>query len=189
MRTAIHVPLAAFAAFAALALAACASSSGAPEPVAQPVTMRAGTNAGNVTLRGTSVSAPNVVEVNAPVARVWQALPSVYEALRVPVTTVVTNDMLLGNYRVKVRRELGAAPLSRYLSCGSGSGGQNADTYDVTLTLLTQVAGGSGAAASRVITTVEANAVSAAFGGAPVPCTSTGDLETRIADMIRERVR
>jgi hypothetical protein len=182
MRLAILLP------FAVLAMSACASSSGMPEPSAQPVTMRVGTNAGNVTMRGTAVSAPNVSEINAPPARVWQALPAVYEALRVPVTTVVSNDMLLGNYRVKVRRELGAAPLSRYLGCGSGSGGQNADTYDVTLTLLTQVASGSGQS-SRVITTVEANAVSAAFGGAPVPCTTTGDLEIRIADMIRERLR
>jgi len=174
--------------FVVLALAACARSQSGPESASQPVTMRVGTNAGNLTVATTSVNAANVSVVNAPAARVWQTLPSVFSALRVPVTTLVSNDMLIGNYRAKVRRELGAAPLSRYLSCGSGSGGQNADTYDVTLTLLTQVTGGTGES-SKVITTVEANAVSASFGGAPVPCTTTGDLETRIADMIRERLR
>ena len=174
---------------AAFTLSACASSSSNPETVSQPVTMRARTNSGSITVATTAVNAANVSAIAAPPAAVWQTLPAVFAALRVPVTTLVTNDMLIGNYRVRVRRELGAAPLSTYLSCGSGSGGQNADTYDVTLTLLTQVLAGSAASASRVVTTVEANAVSASFGGSPVACTTTGDLETRIADMIRERLR
>src|SRR5690606_40865365 len=70
-------------------------------------------------------------------ASLHDALP-IYESLGIPITRVDATSHIIGNEGLKVRRRLGDAPLTRYLDCGSGQGGPNADTYEVHLAVLTE---------------------------------------------------
>jgi hypothetical protein len=80
--------------------------------------------------------------------------------------------------------------LVRLIDCGTTQGGPSADSYDIRLSVLTQVSpaeGGGGG--STIVTTVDAMGRPVAFSGEYVRCTSTGSLETRIADAIQAQLR
>ena len=77
-------------------------------------------------------------------------------------------------------RRLGKQPLSRYLNCGTEpSGVAHVDAWAVNLTVMSQVTP-DGNGASTVSTQVAASASPVTTSGAPVTCTSTGELERGI---------
>jgi hypothetical protein len=112
----------------------------------------------------------------------------VYQALEIPVTTLLSDQRLVANEAFKVRRRLHGQPLSRYLDCGASMGQQNADTYAVTMSIRTQLAGDP-TGGTTVLTLVQATAVAPAFSNTPVSCASNGALEQLITNMLAERVR
>ena len=56
-----------------------------------------------------------------------------------PLTTLEVKTHQMGNEGFKLRKTLGSTPLSRYIECGTTQIGPNAESYDVVLTLLTQL--------------------------------------------------
>jgi hypothetical protein len=78
-------------------------------------------------------------------------------------------------------------PLSRYLDCGRTQGSPSADTYEITLQIQTQVRDNT--SNSTVQTTLAATGASVNFPGAPVRCTSTGELEKRIFEVLEKKMR
>jgi hypothetical protein len=174
---------------ALLLLAGCAPRQ--PDAVVEtvPSPTRISTPGGNIDLATVSSSTAIGGVVPAPAQRVWEVLPAVYEELRVPVTTVKSDQYVIGNPGAKVRRSLGGTPMQRYLECGSGSGGPNAETYLVTLSLHTQLVPVT-EDETRVLTTVDASATPPSFGNSSaVRCASSGQLERRIAALVAERLR
>ncbi|KPJ87764.1 MAG: hypothetical protein AMS18_14180 [Gemmatimonas sp. SG8_17] len=125
--------------------------------------------------------------IDAPVESVWSVLPSVYDRLDVSLSVLDTVAMQVGNRSFKPRR-IGGSRLSKYIDCGRGiTATQNADAYEVTMSLLTSVkqAVGGGSVLSIEI---GGNAKPRAVSGNPVRCVSKGTLEAFMADLVREQL-
>lgn len=167
-------------------LAACASG-GAGNPGAD-MAMRTTTIGGvgsamamNLIARESAVN----VEIGAAPADVFDALAAAYDALSVPRSRVEREQKLLGAEGLKARRVLGSRQLRALFDCGGTPGMPNAETYDLQITMLSQVsARGTG---SVVSTIVSATATSASFNGAPVNCSSNGVLEEELSKLLRAR--
>ena len=123
-------------------------------------------------------------EITAPREAIWEVLPSVHEALSIPLSIADQANYQMGNDGYWARHIEGD-PLSRYIDCGRGRGAQNADQYRVTLfvmTRLSQVDGGG----TMVETTVTGTASPRDVRGNSVNCSTVGRLELRIAQLIVE---
>jgi hypothetical protein len=172
-----------------LGLLGCASSGPTIERPATPQTVRVtGSAAGNLSVGMSSTSDAKVTRVAAAPADVWRVLPGVFDSFAIPLSSVDDKARVLGNSGFNLRRRLGSVPLPRLIDCGTTQGGPSADTYDIRLSVLTQVSPAEGGGSS-IITTVDAMGRPVAFSGEYVRCTSTGSLETRIADAIQAQLR
>lgn len=171
----------------ALPLAACASGSAnrapATDPAANiPTTTRIETMGGTAELRSfTSATATSDLAIAAAPAKAFAALPTVYEALGVPVNTVLSDASTFGAREMRMPRRLGKTALSQYIDCGVGpTGSPNADVYAVTMTVLSRVAPAGDAAKSTVTTQLSATARPITVAGNTIQCSSTGRLESAI---------
>jgi hypothetical protein len=168
------------------ALVGCASGGRRSTEPQLEQTTRVQTGEGTVELRTTRSDPTNEFLVAGTPDGLWKALPVVYAQLEVPVTMRVPAERAIGNRAFRVRRKLGGTLLSRYLECGNRMGVSNADSYEVTVRLETRVLAAAGDSA-RLVTVVEGTARPTDVSGNPVSCTTTGQLEMRILDLVREQ--
>ncbi len=173
--------------FALPALIGCSSSSKTVEtlPGATQTTRISGSQTAPMAVRTNPTISRGTVMVDATPANTWKALTAAYDSLGIPLSNTGQGDGVLGNLGFKVRRKLKDAPLSRYLDCGTTQVAPNAESYEITLSIASQVQGVAGG--TRVVTTVEASGRPIAFAGSQVSCVSTGRLEALIADLIGGR--
>jgi hypothetical protein len=171
-------------------LSGCATHTPSAGAGVSPETVRIVGPSGTTTLsRMVGAGAPAAVTaVAAPLDSAWRALPSVYASLEIPLTTLDAAQHLLGNEGMRVRRTLAGESLTRYLDCGATQGGPNAETYEVTMAVLTQLQPGA-ADSTIVATAVQASARSPSFSGEDVACTSTRRLEARIAALLGDQLK
>ncbi|MGH7712462.1 MAG: hypothetical protein ACREOG_14325 [Gemmatimonadaceae bacterium] len=163
---------------------ACASSGAVSEQPVTPQTRGAGLGDGRtMTTTTSSISG----ELPFPVERVWAILPSVYDSLGVPATDVNASTRIVGNSGLKVRRRLGALPLSRILDCGTTQGGPSAETYEIVMTIRTRLQP-AGASATTLATEIEASGRPVSFAGNDVRCMSKTTLEKRIFETVKQRL-
>ena len=130
----------------------------------------------------------SVATIQAPVSRVWIALQSAYDSVGIPITIVDGKQHLAGNQGFKLQRTLGKIPLSAYIDCGSNAFGRKADTYDVYLAVVTRVHA-TDSTTTEMITNVDAAARPMSFSQAYTKCQSRGELEARIAGLVRAFVQ
>ena len=180
MRLARLIPLA--------ALAACSSSSNVAQTAPGPETVRVvGGGAGNIAIGMAPTPAEaHSTTLSASVADVWRALPAAYEALGIPLSVIDSQTHVIGNSGFNLRRRLGSIPLVRLIDCGTTQGGPSAETYDIHMSVVTNLRAGDGG--TIIGTTVEPMGKPAAFSGEYVRCSSTGVLESRLADAVRSRL-
>jgi hypothetical protein len=114
--------------------------------------------------------------------RVWGALPNVFATLGIQTRTLEPGAYTIGLESGRVARIEGGR-LSSHLECGSGILGPNADHYDVTMTLLIQLAGHA-SGGTTVRTTLDAYARSRSSSGEPLHCASSRSLERRVMELI-----
>jgi hypothetical protein len=169
------------------ATSACASSgtSAVHPATTEMVRISSGTASGTTAMIG---STPTVTAIGGnvrdPIDKVWGLLPAVYDSLSIPIGTVDPATRTLGNSGFKIRRQLGKVPLSRYLNCGVMQGTPSADSYEIHLSVLTEVkAGESGT--TDVATTIEAMARPVSLSGDYTSCSSKGVLEQAIMGVLR----
>jgi len=167
-----------------LAVVGCASSPrGAPaEAGTQTITQLSGDVEAQL-IHGTAAS---VHSVGAGLVAAWGALPVVYDSLRIPIAVVDTMNMRLGSGSFHPSR-IGGRRLSRYLDCGRGMTGANADTYRVTISLVSWVSERSGS--TQVHTAIQASAKARDVNSYPVNCSSKGVLEREIAELTVQVLR
>jgi len=163
-----------------LLLAACAAGSGGTG--VQQETVRVVDAGGGVQMRTFHTAGWVTQDVAAPLDAVWSALPAVHDSLGIPVTARDESSRTIGNDGLNVRRRLGRVGLQRYLDCGSTQGGPNAETYEVHLSVRTQVLPAA-TGSSRVSSTVQAQARPVNFAGDWIRCTSKNTLEKAIAEL------
>ena len=174
----------------ALLAAACAPAGTTAEAPVSPGESRVTTDGSGVDVHLANNRSAAAVTVPAPPARAWEAVRETYTALGIPMGTSDAQKGTYGNQQFVVRRHLGGTALSRYLQCGqTAAGAPIAETYRITLSVMSAVQPAPGGA-SHVHTQVGASAqsIEGASSG-PVPCSSTGVLETRIAEGVGARVR
>ncbi len=164
---------------------ACSASTSAAPSTRPAVQTIGGADAGRTTLVATS--AADVSQLSYAADAVWRVLPSVFDSLAIPLSTVDQARKEIGNTGLKVRRRLGNVPLSRYLDCGNTQMDPNADNYDIVLTVLSRVTP-NGVTAATLTTTVEAQARPATYSQAYSRCSSKGGLELRLADLVKARL-
>jgi hypothetical protein len=167
-----------------LGLAGCASS-GAIGPARPAETVRASGGA-SMTSGSTGVSiVPSSSEVNvtiaSPINVAWRAMPGVYQTLKIPLTTLDQQTHTIGNEGLKALKNLGGVPLSKYLDCGNSQIGPNADSYDVHLSIVSQlVANANGT--TKLVTNLVASARPLAYAQEYSHCSSKGVLEAKLVD-------
>ena len=130
----------------------------------------------------TSTVRPGLVTLEFPIADVWRALPVAYDSIGIPVGKMDTLSRVVGNEGYKLRRKLGGVPLTRYLDCGQAQGFKSAETYEISLSVLTQLQP-AGTGQTTAATVVQASAKPVNFAGEYSACESTGELEKRVADV------
>ena len=178
---------------AAVTATGCASGSSSGAPATPNVTVTPVTQ--RIVTPGTTLNI-NTVDVNAGYSQVvigtmdaaWTALNVVYSDLKIPITTLVDAQHLLGNESFKVRRRVGDIPMHQILDCGNAQGIPNAETYDILMTISSFLApnpkGGI-----NLITRIDATGRSPNFAREnAVACHSSGSLEKDIAERARKKL-
>ena len=179
------------------ALIGCASAQGSGEP-APPAPARetvriSTTGAAGMGTTGTSSmelsSTPNVgvVTLAAPSDRVWTELVAVYAALGIEASTLDRTNRIIGNPSLKTRRRLGTVNLTKYIDCGSTQGAPSAESYEVLLTIHSQLQSAT-PNNTTVTTTFQSMGRPVSQSGEYRTCTSTGALEKSIGDLLRTRL-
>ena len=128
-------------------------------------------------------------EIDAPAPRAFAALVLAYEALRIPVRLRDTTRRYIGNLHYVKMRELGGTAMSRYIECGNDMTGARADKYRVHLAIVSRIdsiAPGKSRLKSSVIAGAEDVMGTSIY---PIPCGSTGALESRIAQLVSGQAR
>lgn len=167
----------------AVLVMSCASNP-APEPPAPlPQTVRIHSAGGTGRLTIIPSGGPNVLKVPASIDRVWRVLPALYDSLSIPLTVFNARDRVIGNEGFKLRRRLGKTPLSTYLECGRSQMGQNADEYEITMSVVTRAVAVD-SQQTTLTTVIEASGVGLQFAGQSAPCTSKGGLEDRLRQLL-----
>lgn len=167
------------------AAAACASSPRTPtvsEGTATPPPTRIVGTGGSIELRTSASVSKDIVKVEGSASEVWSRLVAAYDSLGIPVSISNQPQGLLGNDGFKLRRRLKNVPLTRYLDCGNTQGGPSAETYEILLSVKTQLLPADGGFTATTL--VDASGRPVALSGGYVKCESTGRLETRIGELL-----
>ncbi len=174
-----------------LAVSACASSgtSGSPGAETAPTTETVRImGAGNTNLTLTSNAGAQVTRIEAAPEKVWLALPGAYAKVGVSITEVDTAHQRIANSGLKVRRQLNGTALSRYIECGQTQIGDNADSYDVYLTISSTVKTDPASGLATLETLFESQAKPVSFSREYARCSTKGELEKRIVEAVRAQL-
>lgn len=170
------------------AVSGCASSGTTSTAGTSTQTARVSTAGGTTTLTTTASLQPGVMTLDVPIDAAWRALPVAYDSIGIPVGKVDTLSRVVGNEGYKLRRKLGGVSLTRYLDCGQAQGFRSAETYEINLAVITRLRP-LGATQTSAATTVQASARPVNFAGEYSSCSSTGELEKRVADVLSRIVQ
>lgn len=119
---------------------------------------------------------------------IYLAFEKVFAELRIPVLARNQSAGLLHNLNADVSRRLGGEAMSRYLDCGRGFSGNNADFYKLTLAISAWVEPATGAPERIQVAIAASGRDPAGSRSYYSPCTSRGALEKRIAERVRQLV-
>jgi hypothetical protein len=128
------------------------------------------------------------VTLPASAGAVFFAARQVFFELKIPTPIADSARGYLINGRFVKLRSLAGSPLSTHVDCGSGMTGPNADSFRVTMAFAALVDPIS-PNTSRLRLTVLAGAESTeGVSKGAVACASTGVLEERFLETIREKI-
>jgi hypothetical protein len=127
-------------------------------------------------------------EVPAPKLEVFQVAAAALETeFKIELKIRDSTSGLVGNLELVKLRSLGRSPMSRYVSCGSGMTGPNADSYRVYLAIIAIV---DSVAPDKTRLGVALAAAAQDLQGSskqPVMCGSTGALEGQVRRLVAAR--
>ncbi len=176
-------------------LSACAGTGAGPaDPVPVPMptvqTERVVTSSGGGGLAVTTANLDNNVRLltTGTPAQVWSVLPAVYQELGIPLTVKNDAQRIIGNEGWRTRRQIGRVPMQRYLDCGRSGTLENAESYQINMSIITTVSANpsGGSILATIVTATGRNPITSSTQ--EVRCASQGDLEIRIRDMVQAKV-
>jgi hypothetical protein len=161
----------------------------APSPATPLETVRVSgsVGGGTMTLDTHPTSGPAVVRVGFPVERVWDVLKTAFDSLAIPVTSTDPATHTMGNSSLRVRRRLGDVSVSKYINCGNTQSANAADGYEIILAVVVRVQP-TVDGMSQLATSVEAQGRPITLSSEYTRCTSTGTIETRLAQIVTARL-
>jgi hypothetical protein len=170
-----------------LAINACASSGSQPDSGLGRPTERIVASDRQGMIR--SSADPNAkVTIEATPARVLSVIKAVYDDIGIPGATVDVASGRITAPMFNKTRKFGNDNLSLYFNCGDSLNGNIANTYRIYITIATAVQP-DGKGGSQLETRVDGSA--ADMGGSAsgrIPCGTTGRLEERIQNGVRQKV-
>ena len=117
---------------------------------------------------------------------VFSAVAAAYQDLGIEVRFLNSTARQIGNKRFSKMYDLAGVHLSKYVGCGSTETGPVADTYRVTMSIVSQVTpSGTG---SRVSTQLTAYAEDLGSSKGTLSCLTLGALEQRINQLTVKHV-
>lgn len=126
--------------------------------------------------------------VAAPMGVTFAAVRATYAALKLPREWADSANGQLGTLRARMTYQLGGERLSVFFNCGQGLTGANADTWRLTVALITFLQP-AGEGRTRLGTGLVAEAQDMSGTSVePAMCGSTGLLEERILKDVRARL-
>ena len=129
------------------------------------------------------------IELDAPYGKVFTATIAAFDELKIPFDTRDSLRGMVGNLAIKKTGSFAGAQLSRWMNCGQGMTGPNADNFRVYLAIA--------ALLDRVAATNRTTIRVAMVAGAQdmqgnskdaVPCGSSGALELKLLDAVKKRI-
>jgi hypothetical protein len=180
--------LAALALLPALGAAGCASRA-ATAAGGSPVRREFAPVGDQVVLVEPTAALTRHEPVGVSADQAWQALPLAYEALGLTLTLLDGERRRVGAGGMRVQGRLKGAWMSRYVNCGTATNGlPPADSYAITLDVLSQVSGRRDGPEADVSTAVRAvGRPTSVSSSNAINCVSTGALERRIAELTQEQ--
>lgn len=178
---------------AAVTATGCASGSSGGSPATPnvtitPVTQRIVTPGATLNINTVDVNAGYSQIISGTMDAVWTALNVAYSDLKIPITTLVDAQHLVGNESYKVRRRVGTIPMHQILDCGNAQGIPNAETYDILMTISSHLTPNPKGGLT-LITRIDATGRSPNFAREnAVACHSSGTLENDIAERVRKKL-
>ncbi len=125
-------------------------------------------------------------KVSAEPETVWPVLMRTYIELGIPLTTIDSENFLIGNRRLTVKGEMAGEPPSRFLDCGSTAGVTSiADSYFLNVSVLSELIDADDGG-THVVTYLSGRAENPFTSGGSLSCASTERLEEAIAGRLRE---
>lgn len=122
--------------------------------------------------------------VPLPREKALAGLRAAYDSAGLPVRGEDAGEGTLSTGHFTVNGRLKNVRLSRLLSCGTQRGMENADSYEVVMVVASQVTA-LGEGQSSVSTSVQGSAAPRGTGGSNrITCSSTGQLEARLAQLV-----
>jgi hypothetical protein len=126
-------------------------------------------------------------DLDASPGKVYEAALRAFAALDIPVGNTSSTEGIIGSERFERMRVLGGTMLSKSFDCGEGPAGPKADTYRLQIAVAAYVAPIPGGARTRLGLAVFAEGRDPTGPYAmPRQCASTGALETKLADKIKQ---
>ena len=174
-----------FALFSVAALCGCAASTSTTSGRATETVRVPGSGIGMTIAPNTGA---NVSTVPFSPEQVWRTMPAVFEALGIPLTMIDPKKHLIGNEGFKLRQQLGTVRLSKYIECGTTQIGPNADSYEVYMTIMTDVQPAE-AGGAKISTVFEASARPINFSQEYSRCSSKGVLEPKIVEVATAKLQ
>lgn len=166
-----YEPVVALAAL--VTLAACAS---VPNPMPLPDDRVLATTETGVIRSHENIGRDSVINASPDAA--FAAVEAAYKELGIEVKFRDSATGQLGNKRFSRVRDLGGVRLSKYIGCGFAETGPVADSYRVTMSLVSQVTPlGS---ISRIDTQLTGYAEDSGSSNGRLSCTTLGALEDRV---------
>lgn len=168
-------------------LGACASAGGAPAPSAGPQRTVVGVDGASPDIELFRDRRAASAAIPAPPAAAWAALPAALADLGLVGGPLAGQAMTyVANF--SLRRALEKVPLSRYFDCSATPTGESRANVDVLKGSVTAQLSAQGEG-SALVTQVVVRAISTDGASGTGDCASTGALEARLAEALRERLR
>jgi hypothetical protein len=168
-------------------IAACASggSSSSTKPVTETSRVTSGSQIGIDMMSNTLT---HRVDVSAPIAAVWRALPAVFDSVGIKVANADPSTYEIGNRGFAVGRQLGGVMTSRYFDCGNNGGASSAFSWDLFVSVVTSATAVTPVSTS-VGTVIEVKGRPVSTSGNWLQCASTGALEQKISEILQRSMR
>jgi hypothetical protein len=124
--------------------------------------------------------------ISAAPADVYQAVLKAYTALSIPPGKTSGEAGIIGSEKFERMHNLASAPMSMSFSCGESATGPSADSYRLTIAIVTWVKPAKDGKTTLAVASIASASSVEGARRTPRECSSTGRIETKIVDQVKK---